>query len=378
MDTTLREVLLMIHRNAYLVPINLSDAFLHIGLHSESRRFLRLKWNDQVYQYRTIAFGLSSSPFVFIKVCRPILEHLRSQGIRISAYLDDWLLVADSKELALQQSQMVVSLLQKLGWIFYLKKSVLAPTQQLEHLVFVLDTRKMTAALPLKKLRDIRRSIKQVLDKPDRHTTPSSDPQLNYAHPGSHVCEPDSQDQCPLGHSTSLGSSKPAGAIVVVPQPPEVERSLDLANHTYTNHLCGREQYGLGMQLESTPSPWLLDSNRSGTVDQLARTQSCFSGPPPNFSPFRALDSLDSNGQYYQHVMHQQKRGDALFGIIGTSNRSLEFVSPAQDSNSGTTHQWSEQQDSRHGIPQDLLQEPVDDQALHLPTHTTSLGVESI
>jgi hypothetical protein len=165
---TLREVSLMIHRNDYLVSIDLSDAFLHIGLHSESRRFLRLKWNGQVYQYRTIAFGLASSPFVFTKVCRPILEHLRSQGIRISAYLDDWLLVAGSKELALQQSQRVVSLLQQLGWIVNLKKSVLTPTQQLEHLGFVLDTRKMTAALPLKKLRDIRRSIKQVLDKPDR------------------------------------------------------------------------------------------------------------------------------------------------------------------------------------------------------------------
>ncbi|CEP08889.1 hypothetical protein [Parasitella parasitica] len=165
---TLREVSLMIHRNDYLVSIDLSDAFLHIGPHPESRRFLRLKWNGQIYQYRTIAFGLASSPYIFTKVYRPILEHLRSQGIRISAYLDDWLLVADNKELALQQSQMVVSLLRQLGWLVNRKKSVLTPTQQLEHLGFVLHTRKMTAALPLKKLRDIRRPTKQVLDKPDR------------------------------------------------------------------------------------------------------------------------------------------------------------------------------------------------------------------
>ncbi|CEP13090.1 hypothetical protein [Parasitella parasitica] len=62
----------------------------------------------------------------------------------------------------------VVSLLQQLGWLVNHKKSVLTPTQQLEHLGFVLDTRKMTAVFPLKKLLDIRRSIKQVLDKPDR------------------------------------------------------------------------------------------------------------------------------------------------------------------------------------------------------------------
>ncbi|KAG1065060.1 hypothetical protein G6F42_026895 [Rhizopus arrhizus] len=83
---TLREVSLMIRRNDYLVSIDLSDAFLHIGLHSESRRFLRLNWKGKVYQYRTIAFGLASSPYIFTKVCRPILEYLRSQGIRVSAY----------------------------------------------------------------------------------------------------------------------------------------------------------------------------------------------------------------------------------------------------------------------------------------------------
>lgn len=158
---TIREVSQMIKPKDYLVSIYLSDAFLHIELHQDSRHYLRFKWKDQVYQYRTTAFGLSSSPYVFTKVCRPILEHLRSQGIRISAYLDDWLLLADSKQLAIQQAQMVVSLLQDLGWLINFKKSVLAPTQQLEHLGFLLNTKTMTAALPLRKLRDIKRSIKQ-------------------------------------------------------------------------------------------------------------------------------------------------------------------------------------------------------------------------
>ncbi|CEP18222.1 hypothetical protein [Parasitella parasitica] len=167
---TLREVSLMIKPNDYLVSIDLSDAFLHVGLHPESRRFLRLKWRNQVYQYCTTAFGLSSSPFVFTKVCRPILEHLRSRGFRISAYLDDWLLIANSKQQAETQARQVVSLLEDLGWIINYKKSVLTPTQQLEHLGFVLNTRSMTALLPASKLRDIRRSIKQVLTKPHRQS----------------------------------------------------------------------------------------------------------------------------------------------------------------------------------------------------------------
>jgi hypothetical protein len=86
---TIREVSQMTDPNDYLVSIDLSDAFLHIGLQQDSRRFLRLKWKDQMYQYRTVPFGLASSSYVFTKVCRPILEHFRSKGVKLSAYLDD-------------------------------------------------------------------------------------------------------------------------------------------------------------------------------------------------------------------------------------------------------------------------------------------------
>ncbi|KAI8639184.1 hypothetical protein BD408DRAFT_350498, partial [Parasitella parasitica] len=53
-----------------------------------------------------------------------------------------------------------------LGWIINFNKSVLAPTQQFEHLGFALNTQSMTALLPANKLSDIRRSIKQVMNKP--------------------------------------------------------------------------------------------------------------------------------------------------------------------------------------------------------------------
>ncbi|KAL9538098.1 hypothetical protein PS6_011638, partial [Mucor atramentarius] len=234
----------------------------------------------------------------------------------------------------------------------------------------------------------------QTVDKASsRQTKPSvssSDSQLDNAHTGSHVCgfssstihststvlqEPDSQDGYRLGHSSSLGSSEPTGTIMVVPQPQEMERSLNPPNHANTNHLfCRCQQHGLGLQLEPTSSPWLLDPIRGRTINQLARTQSCLSGAS-DLSPSRTLHRLDSDGQHYQSVIqHQQARRDSLSGVIGPSNRSLELVSPTQDSDSGTTHQRSEQQDSRYGIPQKLLQESVDDQALSLPTHFTPLG----
>ncbi|GAN11840.1 hypothetical protein MAM1_1087d11451, partial [Mucor ambiguus] len=160
---------------------------------------------------------------------------------------------------------------------------------------------------------------------------------------------------------------------MVVPQLQEVERPLDSTNDPDTNHLCRREQHRLGLQLEPTSSPWLLDPIRSGTINQLAGTQGCFSGAP-DFSPPRTLHSPHSNGQHYQSVLYQQTRRDSLSGVIEPSNRSLELVSTAQDGNPSSTHQRNKQHGSRYGISTDILQESVDDQAISLPTHLTPLG----
>ncbi|KAG0758604.1 hypothetical protein G6F25_006029 [Rhizopus arrhizus] len=167
---TIREVAHLLRKNDYLVSVDLSDAFLHIPVHPDSRKFLRFKWKSQIYQYTTTPFGLAPVPYLFTKICRPILEWARTQGIRVSAYLDDWILAAKSRKLALQHTNMLVQQLQQLGWIVNTKKSVLSPTRNLEHLGFCLDTTTMTASLPAKKIRDLRRSIKQIISKPHSQT----------------------------------------------------------------------------------------------------------------------------------------------------------------------------------------------------------------
>ncbi|KAG1157621.1 hypothetical protein G6F46_007805 [Rhizopus delemar] len=163
---TIQEVTKLIKPHNWLTSIDLSDAFLHIPVHSASRRFLRFHWNHQTYQFTTTPFGLSLVPWLFTKITKPILEWAREQNIRLSAYLDDWILIADSQFEAQQQTNRVVRKLQSLGWIINSKKSTLISTQTLEHLGYSLDANTMTAQLLGKKIRDIRRSIKQILKNP--------------------------------------------------------------------------------------------------------------------------------------------------------------------------------------------------------------------
>lgn len=163
---TLKEVSLMLRPNDYMTSIDLSDAFLHIPVHVDSRPYLRFQWKSTIYQWRTTPFGLSVVPWLFTKITRPILEWARRQGVRISNYLDDWIISAPSRQLAKQHTTLVLNKLQRLGWKVNLEKSILTPTQELEHLGFALDTTRMIAKLPGKKLRDIQKSIRQILQSP--------------------------------------------------------------------------------------------------------------------------------------------------------------------------------------------------------------------
>jgi hypothetical protein len=57
----------------------------------ESRKYLRFVHEEVVYQFRTLPFGLSDSPYVFTRVVKVILQTAQSNGIQISGYLDNWL-----------------------------------------------------------------------------------------------------------------------------------------------------------------------------------------------------------------------------------------------------------------------------------------------
>ncbi|KAG1540261.1 hypothetical protein G6F49_012172 [Rhizopus delemar] len=163
---TIQQVSLMAQPGDYMTSIDLSDAFLHLPVHPEHRRYLRFYWKGSVYQFKTTPFGLSIVPYWFTKVTKPILEWARQQGIRLSAYLDDWITLGKTKAEATKHTQMILQCLTSLGWPVNLKKSQTQPTQTLEHLGFELDSQTMTARLPGKKLRDLRKSIQQLIKQP--------------------------------------------------------------------------------------------------------------------------------------------------------------------------------------------------------------------
>ncbi len=122
----------------------LTFTFSILPLH---RPFLRFAFEGRAWQYRVLPFGLSLSPRVFTKVVEGALTPLREVGVRILNYLDDWLILAQSREQLGDHRDLVIRHLSQLGLRVNWEKSKLSPVQRISFLGVELDSVSMTARL---------------------------------------------------------------------------------------------------------------------------------------------------------------------------------------------------------------------------------------
>ena len=78
--------------NDWAVSIDLTDTYLHILIHPESRKYLRFMFKDRVFQITALPYGMSLSLWIFTKLMDVIAAHLRQRAILLFPYLDDWLI----------------------------------------------------------------------------------------------------------------------------------------------------------------------------------------------------------------------------------------------------------------------------------------------
>jgi len=131
--------------------MDLKDAYFSVALNPSQRKFFCFKWEGETFQYVSMPFGLGPAPRIFTKLLKPIVGFLRQQGLRLDIYLDDILIISQSKESAREAVKLVVNLFEILGFVIQDEKSVLEPSQLLEYTGLVIDTNSMTFSLPHKK-----------------------------------------------------------------------------------------------------------------------------------------------------------------------------------------------------------------------------------
>ena len=132
--STIREVSCSVSRGSVGATIDLEDAFFHVPLHPESRKYTRFILDGIIWQFKCLPMGLTSSPRVFTELTRVLMRHLRRRGMVVIIYLDDILVLSRSKWQSRRDTGLVLSLLTRLGFLINYLKSATEPQQKFLYL----------------------------------------------------------------------------------------------------------------------------------------------------------------------------------------------------------------------------------------------------
>jgi len=119
----------LLQKGDFMMKLDLKDAYYAIPIHPSHRKYLRSVYQNRVYEFQCLPFGLSSAPRAFTKTLKPVLAVLRSLGIRIVIYIDDMLLLLQHSKVLQRMFAQVVVFLEKLGFLVNIEKCSVAPSQ---------------------------------------------------------------------------------------------------------------------------------------------------------------------------------------------------------------------------------------------------------
>ena len=154
-------------KDAYMFSFDLKNGYHHIDIAQEHQTFLGFSWrapdsiNKIFYIFTVLPFGLSSAPYVFTKVLKPLKKYWRIQGLCIAIFLDDgWAFVRD-REGCRNKARDVRADLCNAGFFVNEDKPVWEPTK-------VLDWLGITWNSVLGSLEIVERRIVKIINTIDR------------------------------------------------------------------------------------------------------------------------------------------------------------------------------------------------------------------
>ena len=109
-----------LQQGEWVTSIDFKDAYFHIPIQEQSRKYLRFHVQGRTYQFKALPFGLSTAPLEFTVVAKEVKLMAIHKGIRIHKYLD-WFVRATSHQVCLQHTRDLVKICQELGWLVNLE-----------------------------------------------------------------------------------------------------------------------------------------------------------------------------------------------------------------------------------------------------------------
>ena len=117
----LRELL---KKGDFMVKLDLKDAYVTVPVFKGAPKILKVRLEGN-------SMKVCMAPRTFTRIMKPVVAKLWNLGIRLIIYLDDLLILADSEQTARLRLATAMNVLESLGFVINLKKSVLSSGQKI-------------------------------------------------------------------------------------------------------------------------------------------------------------------------------------------------------------------------------------------------------
>ena len=148
----LRVAMLMFKPGEWMFSFDLKSGYHHVDIYESHQTFLGFEWGSQFYVFTVLPFGLSTAPYVFTKLLRPLVCLWRGKGCKAILYLDDGICAVEREREAVRVSTWVRDTLEKEGFVANEAKCTWTPTHKLQWLGFNIDLEQGELSVPETKL----------------------------------------------------------------------------------------------------------------------------------------------------------------------------------------------------------------------------------
>lgn len=157
-------------QSAYMFSFDLKSGYHHVEIFESHQTYLGFAWRcpvslqEKFYVFTVLPSGLSTAPYIFTKMLKPLEKHWRYFGINIAIFLDDgWSIESDLRRCRVN-SQRVRQDLVDAGFVPNDEKSTWEPTQILDWLGLQWNSCKGTLSIVQRRIEKIHYTI-QCLSK---------------------------------------------------------------------------------------------------------------------------------------------------------------------------------------------------------------------
>ena len=162
---SLEDVKSLVQLNDFFIKLDIKSAYDSCPINKEDRKYLQFKIENTIYQYKGWPNGLSEAPRLFTKLLKPVLALFGKLSMRTVIYLDDLIIMSQSKNDILKQSAFAVQILSWLGFVISKDKSITCPCQEIEYLGIIINSKNLTMYLPERKIDNLKLSCHNILNK---------------------------------------------------------------------------------------------------------------------------------------------------------------------------------------------------------------------